>query len=545
MSSLSDFARGGAAGPGTESTGTSPSGSHLQGARSGLLPTIAPATSLGTMSLGDISGGGLLGTQSLTAGGTRANSIATPRQLDSFMHGVEQPEQGDSTPGDWHDAMESTTGSMGGEYQKGVVRVFVIVEGAGKDVCCGAIGSNGARFCTSKPSECSFKSHVDKKAMVKARHVYLGTDSGRKVAGWTSWCMPLEVFGGREAQLASLGLDGPQFRRFGETLQGMYAGGKISMATTPWTVVLDEIRKPLDYGATPSKVQFRPKDEDVLDSTGLSNWFSHTPTSVLGEEGAEGSLDKSPEEDYRVLEQVTNVTANAEVLKTAIEQLANSSEKATSELGGLVKALSSQVHDVSVRLGNNPGFVGSPHDSAWDGITVLQGEMEAMEKRMEKTIGRRVADSLNDMMEAWEKSGRMQTLVSEEVARVVNKSTNDRDRIMLAQVKAVQIKNLGLEGNISSLSAELQDLKNQMASTLGLSNISSLSAELQDLKRQMATTLGLSTEVQNMRLQIASLPPNFNGDWKLVFDFFMRNTKAANPPRVGGGPRRFCFQEHE
>jgi hypothetical protein len=31
-----------------------------------------------------------------------------------------------------------------------------------------------------------------------------------------------------------------------------------------------------------------------------------------------------------------------------------------------------------------------------------------------------------------------------------------------------------------------------------------------------------------------SVPVNFHDDWKLVFDFFIRNTKFANPPKVGG-----------
>jgi hypothetical protein len=36
----------------------------------------------------------LLGIPSLTAGGARTNYMSTPRQLDSFMHGVE-PNQDD------------------------------------------------------------------------------------------------------------------------------------------------------------------------------------------------------------------------------------------------------------------------------------------------------------------------------------------------------------------------------------------------------------------------------------------------------------------
>jgi hypothetical protein len=67
-------------------------------------------------------------------------------------------------------------------------------------------------------SASDFKSHMEKKANMKPRHAYLGTDSGKKNAGWTSWCMPVKVFGGMEAQLSALGLDGPQLGQFGEAL---------------------------------------------------------------------------------------------------------------------------------------------------------------------------------------------------------------------------------------------------------------------------------------------------------------------------------------
>jgi hypothetical protein len=73
----------------------------------------------------------LLGISSLTAGGARTNSMSTPRQLDSFMHGVE-PNQDNMTTGYWQDTEESIIGSMGGESNEGVVRVFVVVKGAGK-----------------------------------------------------------------------------------------------------------------------------------------------------------------------------------------------------------------------------------------------------------------------------------------------------------------------------------------------------------------------------------------------------------------------------
>jgi hypothetical protein len=167
--------------------------------------------------------------------------------------------------------------------------VFVIKEGAEKDMCCGLVGSNISRFCMSVPNECTFKSHIKKNTSVKARHVYLGTYSGKKSAGWTSWCMPVEVFGGREAQLSALGLDGPQIRHFGEMLEGLYAGKKIEMRSVLWDTILNEITQPLDYAGTPRKVQFRTQHEAANISTGLRNWMPFVltpqgPTQKLREE---------------------------------------------------------------------------------------------------------------------------------------------------------------------------------------------------------------------------------------------------------------------
>jgi hypothetical protein len=107
---------------------------------------------------------------SLTAGGTRPDALNTPRVLDSFLGGAENA----SVSGDWHNTMESAAGSMEGESSNsGVVRVFCIEEGAGKDFCCGQVGAKGGgtRFCTSSPLDCTFKNHGNKKANVKPGHV--------------------------------------------------------------------------------------------------------------------------------------------------------------------------------------------------------------------------------------------------------------------------------------------------------------------------------------------------------------------------------------
>jgi hypothetical protein len=62
---------------------------------------------------------------------------------------------------------------------KGVLHIIIIVEGAcSKYMCCGAIGTNGARFYAARPAECGYKCHVDNKADVAGGHIYLGTKLG-------------------------------------------------------------------------------------------------------------------------------------------------------------------------------------------------------------------------------------------------------------------------------------------------------------------------------------------------------------------------------
>jgi hypothetical protein len=493
MSSLSSFARGGAVDSGTAST-MSP-GSH-QGASSSFLPTFAPRDSGGVLGMSGEVDDDLLGIPSLTAGGPRTNSMSTPRQLDNFMHGVDA-NQDDLTTGEWNDTGESITGSMGGE-SKGVVRVFIVEKGAGKDFCCGTVGGNGARFCTSHPVECGYKSHVDKKADIKPGHVYLGSDSGKKSAGWTSWCMPVSVFGGRESQLSALNLNGPQFRRFGETLQGIFSGGKVNMSSVSWDPILEEINRPLDYGGTPRKVQFRKHEGGPLESTGLSNWMTlATPDHGDSDgEDRDGLVDTSTEDDYRLIEKMTNMTANAEVLKAAIEHLSVKHGKTSEELGDIVMTLSSQIHDVSVRLGNNPGFVGSAHDSVWNGITLVNDKMERSEKKNEKRVELLVKDSIRhsvkDHIDSFLSGGQIQALIAQEVAKTKQTQEHRQERT---------------EGVILALKEKVQLLESK--------------------------NMKLDEEVVN--LGRAQKPPtNFAEDWKLVFDFFIRNTKPANPPKVGG-----------
>ena len=508
MSSLSDFARGGAVDGGTGSTRTSPTGSH-HGASDSLLPSLPSAAPEGMLErqVGDDTS---LALPSLTAGGTRSNSLATPRQLDTFMHGNDNASAG---TGDWHDAVESTVGSLGGESRNnGVARVFCVKEGAGKDMCCGYVGTKGgSRFCTTFPSECKFKNH-DKKANVKPNHVYLGSDSGKKSSGWLGWCMPVDVFGGRETQLAGLGLDGSQFRRFAETLHGLHVGGKVDMASVSWDPILDEINKPLEYGATPLKVQFSMGAGGALESTGLSNWMTlDTPGSDGGEDGTDSLAYKSSEDDYTFLEKVTTLSANSEVLREALEQLSSANGKTSTQIGEMINILSSQIHDVSVRVGDNPGFVGSKHDSAWNGIT-----------RVQENLDSRVSEHSSELMANVKSRFDLSKIeinrdnsIRDGKQRDTDRDNSIRDAKQLEMEKQLQILQASIGSN-SSLISEVASLKREVKR---LEHASVLQA--QDLSSLKLT--GSSP----------SMPPRFLDDWQLVFDFFMRNTTPSAPPLVG------------
>jgi hypothetical protein len=109
MSSLSGFARGGAVGAGTRSTSASPPGSPHE-ARSSLLPAVLASGTLGSSGLpGEETA--VLGLPMMTAGGARGDSMATPRQLDGYMHGTEIDRESVNAS-DWHDTMESQDGQI-------------------------------------------------------------------------------------------------------------------------------------------------------------------------------------------------------------------------------------------------------------------------------------------------------------------------------------------------------------------------------------------------------------------------------------------------
>jgi hypothetical protein len=222
-----------------------------------------------------------------------------------------------------------------------------------------------------------------------------------------------------------------------------------------------------------------------------------------GEEGAEGSLDKSTEDEYQVFEKMIKLSANSEVLKEALEQLSSANGKTSVEVGDFLNKLTSQIHDVNVRVGSNPGFVGSQHDSLWNGITRVQENLDSQEAIYNKRLNL-LAPSGVDIQ------------VKEAIA--LTKAAMDRDNLlrdqnqlrMEQQIKALQVQAQApsaLHATVSALQQEVRLLR-------------------QDLLIQKQDMIQLSS--QN------SMPTDFGSDWKLVFDFFVRNTTPSSPPIVGG-----------
>jgi hypothetical protein len=189
------------------------------------------------------------------------------------------------------------------------------------------------------------------------------------------------------------------------------------------------------------KVQVRTQDAGLILSTGLCNRMTlDTPRSDKEDDGREGSLETS---DYGLSTKMTNVPANTKVLKSAIEQLSSKQGKNVGELGELVKTLSSQIHDVSIRLGDNPGFVRSSHNSAWNGITVVQGNLEA-ERKFDKHLSLMVDDRVKGIMKEQfhilaRMNGYMQGLIAEEVSRI-NCANEDANNLTNLFIKDLQDK---------------------------------------------------------------------------------------------------------
>ena len=124
--------------------------------------------------------------------------------------------------------------------------------------------------------------------------------------------------------------------------------------------------------------------------------MTFTPHSDVDE--GEESVDRSTENTFRTFEKLTAVTTNAEFLKTAVENLSANQGKSSNEVSAVLQLLSAQVHDISVRLGENPGFVGSYHDSAWNGISVVQGNVEELERKVDKSSMALSASSIKKLV---------------------------------------------------------------------------------------------------------------------------------------------------
>jgi hypothetical protein len=64
--------------------------------------------------------------------------------------------------------------------------------------------------------------------------------------------------------------------------------------------------------------------------------------------------------------------------------------------------------------------------------------------------------------------------------------------------------------------------------------------DIQDKNQALiATNIHLNSNIQELRMQMRTLPTNFVEDWKLVFDCFVCNTKPANLSTMVGG----CLEE--
>jgi hypothetical protein len=98
-------------------------------------------------------------------------------------------------------------------------------------------------------------------------------------------------------------------------------------------------------------------------------------------------------------------------------------------------------------------------------------------------------------------------------------------------------KQLRLEQQLKDLLAHSQSVASahtSLASTVGdlKIDIKHLNQEISKQKNELSVQ---KQEISTLKLGSAtSMPHNFNADWTLVFDFFMRNTVPSVPPIVGG-----------
>jgi hypothetical protein len=162
-----------------------------------------------------------------------------------------------------------------------------------------------------------------------------------------------------------------------------------------------------------------------------------------------------------------------------------------------------------VRVGDNPGFVGSQHDSIWNGISRVQENLDSQESMYTK--------KLSALMEA-----RIEDLVKESLAKNMSEVARE-----------MQIR----DANQLRLEKQIKDLKAQaLADATASASLSSMVGDLKQDVRHLRQDVSLhKKDIAALKLgSQGSLPTSFDADWKLVFDFFIRNTKPSSPPIVGG-----------
>ena len=69
-----------------------------------------------------------------------------------------------------------------------------------------------------------------------------------------------------------------------------------------------------------------------------------------------------------------------------MEQLSAENGKTSGEVDEQINRLLSQIHDASIRVGPNLGFVGTTHDSPWSGMTHLQEQLDQQEGKLDQGV---------------------------------------------------------------------------------------------------------------------------------------------------------------
>jgi hypothetical protein len=182
------------------------------------------------------------------------------------------------------------------------------------------------------------------------------------------------------------------------------------------------------------------------------------------EEGAEGSLDRSTEDEFQIFEKITKLTVNSEVLKEALEQLSSQNGKASVEVGDLLNRLTSQIHDVSVRVGDNPAFVGSQHDSIWNGISRVQENLDSHEAtyntRLNALVTARVGDFVKEYFAVTKFEIDRETQIRGDNQLRMEKQIKD---LQAQHSLSVMTANASLMAIVGDLKQDIRHLKQEMS----------------------------------------------------------------------------------